>query len=395
MECEAIMKRCPLPAILVIAGCLLATVLAAPSWPPSPTDDDCSSLVLHNDGQVIFGCNYDRVTNDPGLVFIHKRGLVKSWLYPSTTGAYAGWTAKYASVVFSLVGYQQAWAGMNERGLTFSTMSLPETVSPPPDHRPPLDWLWPQYLLDTCETVDDVIATDAFVRTTTVDHYLVADRYGGVAVVEFLDGRMVVHTGPQLCASVLTNSVYSNSCATWEFLRSTGNYSHVSDSVQRFCRAADRVAEFSGTTTEAAVDYAFDTLRAIYSDASYTRWSIVFDTANLRAYFKTQTAPAIRWVDLSAFDLRCGRPTIMLDVNTDLEGDASGQFTNYDSGANRALMEGYFQRWEIPYTEQQLSFVLDHLEGFACTTPSVRRRIPQLGPSLVPPSGLVQMSPGP
>jgi len=388
------MKRRVVPATLVIAGCLTAIALRGASG-PSPTDD-CSSLVLHNDTQVIFGCNYDRITNDPGLVFIHKRGLVKSWLYPSTTGVYAGWTAKYASVVFSLVGYQQAWAGMNERGLTFSTMSLSQTVSPPPDHRAPLDWLWPQYLLDTCETVDDVIASDALVRTTTVDHYLVADRYGGVAVVEFLDGRMVVHTGSQLCAPVLTNSVYSNSCATWEFLRATGNYSHVSDSVQRFCLAADLVAEFSGTTTEAAVNYAFDTLRVIYrGDTRFTRWSIVFDTSNLRAYFKTQTAPAIRWVDLAAFDLRCSRPTMMLDVNTDLEGDVSGEFTSYDSAINRALMEGYFHRWDIPYTEEQLSSVLEHLEGFACTMPSVRRRIPQLGSSLVPPSGLVQMSPGP
>jgi choloylglycine hydrolase len=224
---------------------------------------------------------------------------------------------------------------------------------------------------------------------------LVADRYGGVAAIEFLDGRMVVHTGSGLCAPVLTNSVYSSSCATWEFLRSSGNYSNVSDSVQRFCRAADRVAAFSGTTTEAAVGYVFGTLRAIYRDASFTRWSIVFDTSNLRAYFKTQTSPAIRWVDLMTFDLRCGRPTMMLDVNRDLEGDVNGEFTEYDSEVNRALMEGYFQRWEIPYTEQQLSFVVDHLEGFACTTPSVRRRIPHVGSTSVPRSLVIQVPQGP
>ena len=378
------MKHADVPTGLALAGCLVATALVV-VFGGREAIGDCSSLVLHNDGQVIFGCNYDRISNDPGLVFIHKRGLVKTGFSPSTTGTIAQWTARYASIAFSLAGYQQAWGGMNERGLTFSTMSLSETENPPPDQRPPLEWLWPQYVLDTCETVDDVIATDALVRTSTVDHYLVADRNGGVAVIEFLDGRMVVHTGAGLCAPVLTNSVYANACETWEFLRSTGNYSQVSDSTQRFCLAADRVAAFSGTTTEAAVNYAFATLRAIYRDASYTRWSIVYDTANLRVYFKTQTNPAVRWVDLMAFDLRCGRPTMMLEVNADLEGDVSGEFTEYDSDVNRALMEGYLQRWGIPYDAQQLQGVVLHVEAFACTTPSVRRRLPQLEPTLVPP----------
>ena len=379
------MKHSVAPAILVIAGCLLATSLVAASEPPKASDDDCSSLVLHNDGQVIFGGNYDQIYNDPGLVFIHKRGVAKTGLSPSTTGVYAQWKAKYASIAFSLAGWQQTWAGMNERGLTFSTMRLPETVNEPPDRRPSLDWLWPQYLLDTCETVDDVIASDALVRTTTVDHYLVTDRTGGVAVIEFLNGHMVGHTGSELCAPVLTNSVYASSCTTWESLRSTGNYSGVSDSAQRFCLAADRVAGFSGATTEAAVDYAFDTLQLVQGHGSCpTRWSIVFDTAGLRAYFRTQSNPAIRWVDLRAFDLRCKEPSMMLDVNAGGVGDVSGDFTAYDSAVNRALMEGYFQRWSIPYTAEALSALLQHLEGYECTAPPPRRRLYGAAGSSVP-----------
>jgi choloylglycine hydrolase len=372
----AMRSRRPAP-IASSARRLLAVAVVAVAATPRSLDGACSSLVLHSDGQVVFGCNYDRITNDPGIVFIHKRGLAKTGLGPSTTGVYAQWRARYASVVFSLVGYQQAWAGMNERGLTFSTMALSETANPAPDQRPPLDWLWPQYLLDTCETVDDVIATDALVRTYTVDHYLVADRHGGVAVIEFLDGRMVVHTGPQLCAPVLTNSVYSTSCRLWESLRPTGNYPAGNSSIERFCLAADRVADFSGTTTEAAVSYAFDTLRGIYTGGShtYTRWSIVFDIANLRAYFKTQTNAQIRWVDLHAFDLRCQRPALMLDMNAGLWDDVSGEFTEYDSDVNRAFMEGYFQRWGIPYTSAELSALLQHLEGYTCTFPPPRRRL--------------------
>ena len=41
---------------------------------------------------------------------------------------------------------------------------------PPDDERPPLDsGEWIQYMLDTCETVEDVIASDNVVRIWTVE----------------------------------------------------------------------------------------------------------------------------------------------------------------------------------------------------------------------------------
>jgi choloylglycine hydrolase len=351
----------------VLAWCLLAAG-AAIATEKSDAPDDCSSFVLDNRGRHIFATNLDQIVNEPGMVFIHKRGVVKTGLNPSTTGAYAEWTAKYASVAFSLVGFQHAWAGMNERGLTFSTMRLEETRNPQPDHRPPLDWMWPQYLLDTCETVEDVIATDLQVRNYTVDHHLVADRHGGVAVIEFLDGRMVAHTGSELCVAALTNSVYDESCSMWQFMQSARDYTGYGNSLERFCLAADQVEEFQGTSTANAITFAFDTLRAIYRQQyrGYTRWSIVFDIHNLRAYFKTQSKPEIRWVDLEGFDLRCGRPAMMLDINEGLSGDISDAFTPYDADRNREFREAYYRRWAIPYDPQQMQRLLDYVDAYPC-----------------------------
>ena len=354
--------------------CLLAFGSAIATETTEPPED-CSSFVLDNHGGHIFATNFDMSVNDPGMVFIHKKGLEKTGMNPSTTGVYAQWTARHASVVFSLLGYQHAWAGMNDRGLTFSTMALETTDNEPPDHRPPLDWMWPQYLLDTCETVEDVIATDLRVRTYTVDHYLVADRSGGVAIIEFLDGRMVAHTGSDLCVAALTNSVFSDSCAVWELARSTGRYTSYDFSLERFCLAADRVVGFTGASTAGAVEFAFDSLREIYRPPylGYTRWSIVFDIRNLRAYFRTQTNPEIRWVDLEAFDLRCGRPAMMLDINENLSGDVSDAFSEFDSDRNREFMEAYLQRWVIPYDPEALGLLLRDFEGFPCIR---TRRVP-------------------
>jgi penicillin V acylase-like amidase (Ntn superfamily) len=354
--------------LAVLAWCLLAAGATTIATESSDQPDDCSSFVLDNNGRHIFATNFDMDVNDPGMVFVHKRGVVKTGLNPSTTGAYARWTAKYASIAFSLLGNQHAWAGMNERGLTFSTMGLEETQNPQPDRRPPLDWLWPQYLLDTCETVDDVIATDLHVRTYTVDHYLVADNHGGIAVIEFLDGRMVATTRPNLCVAALTNSVYSDSCAMWEFMQSRNDYTGYGNSFERFCLAADRVEGFQGTSTYEAITFAFNTLLEIYRHQyrGYTRWSIVFDTQNLRAYFRTQSNREIRWVDLEEFDLRCGRPAMMLDINENLSGDVSDAFAPYDSNRTREFREAYYRRRATPYDPQEMQQLLDYVDSYPC-----------------------------
>ncbi len=122
------------------------------------------------------------------------------------------------------MGYQYAWGGMNERGLSLTTMSLDETRQPTADARPPLDsGEWVQYILDTCATVEEVIATDSQVRIFTVDHYLIGDRFGNAAVIEFLDGRMVSHTAPNLPVAALTNNVYEDSCTGDELVSCAGS----------------------------------------------------------------------------------------------------------------------------------------------------------------------------
>jgi choloylglycine hydrolase len=365
-----------------MAWWLLAVGAAAVGEAPEPFADDCSSVALNNRGQAILGGNLDWIEDVDGMLYILKRGVAKTGLSASTTGVVARWTAKYASLAFSLVGCQHAWAGMNERGLVFSTMALQSTGNPPPDERPPLTMMWPQYILDTCETVEDVIASDALVRIWTVDHFLFADRFGGVAVIEFLDGEMVAHTGPELCANALTNTTYSQACSVWEPSSSTGDYSSYSNSIERFCRAAGKLTEFEGGSTAHAVEYAFETLREMYPPETrwHTQWSIVFDTTNLRAYFKTQREPELRWVDLEAFDLRCGRPVMMLGINEVESGDVTEAFSEYDSGRNRAFREAYYDQWNLTYDPEGMSQLLRHLESFPCTQSrriGVRRMMPE------------------
>lgn len=156
---------------VIVTGC--APTRATGDLPPAArleARSACSALAVVSDGHTVFGANLDYRDHCRGQLFINPRGLRKTGLIPSTSGTVAEWVSRYASVTFNFVGYQLASAGMNERGLTMSTMALPQSVCPPPDHRPTLDsGFWMQYLLDTCASVEEVIAADAEVRTLTVD----------------------------------------------------------------------------------------------------------------------------------------------------------------------------------------------------------------------------------
>ncbi|MGD8627032.1 MAG: hypothetical protein PVJ34_21030, partial [Anaerolineae bacterium] len=169
----------------IVAGTLLVLLLilaaggrSSPADPP-PFEGACTSFCLDQGDQALFATNYDNQIWE-GLLFVNKRGVTKTGWEPGTGGHYARWTARYGSVTFNLAGNQMVWAGMNEAGLALSTMWLGETENPLPDERPGLvSPLWLQYQLDTCATIEEVMANDARVRIVdTVDHYLICDRSG-------------------------------------------------------------------------------------------------------------------------------------------------------------------------------------------------------------------------
>jgi len=317
--------------LLVAAGCGFTERTEDPVRGSKPPGLGCSSVNFVNSGYSVFGKNLDNTYTTHGLILINKRGVERKSPYVSTTGARARWISKYASENFSFVHVGLVWTGMNEKGLVISMMGIPETEGPPPDERPPLvDGLWVQYMLDTCSTVEEVLAAAKDVRILTIDHYHIADRHGNSAALEFLGGEEIVYTGDDLPVSVLTNSTYASSIQDW--IRYNENpFYPPNGSIRRFRIAANRIEEFSSTDTDSAVEYVFETLHEIRSERIYgfpntTQWSFVFDTRNRRAYFRTYSHPGIKYFDLLDFDSSCSNPVQMLDVQTPLDGSVFPYF---------------------------------------------------------------------
>ena len=326
----------------------------------------CTSFCLDNGDHCVFGANQDN-TLEIGLLFVNKRHVLKTTWDPSTSGEYARWISRYGSVTINFVGYQMAWAGMNEAGLMISTMAVGVTQSPTPDERPPFQGpFWMQYQLDNHSTVDQVISSDADIRLaeSAVDHYLVCDRTGACATIEFLEGKLVYHIGESLPVTALTNNTYDDSVSAWEESL-LGKSQPDDNSLWRFTTVANRVRAFEPSSSDEAVAYAFDTLAAV--SRQDTVWSFVYDPVNLRVHFRTNHNPRIRYLDLSSLDFSCRTPVRLLDVHADVSGDVSDELVAYTHAASLAHSTSFFAQYE----GAKLSpFVVDTLlwglESFPC-----------------------------
>ncbi|MGD8625687.1 MAG: hypothetical protein PVJ34_14200, partial [Anaerolineae bacterium] len=243
--------------------------------------------------------------------------------------------------------------------------------------------LWLQYQLDTCATIEEVMANDARVRIVdTVDHYLICDHSGACTVAEFLAGRTVFHTGDDLPIKVLTNGDYRQSVGAWQAGRLEGN------ALVRFGLAADRVAAYEPAGAAPAVAYAFETLARASGQAtggSPTQWSIVFDMRDLGVHFRTSRNAQVRWLDFADLDFACGTPVEMLDVHAPLSGDISGDLGRYTFDTNLQYTRSFLDKWGGEISPLELE-VLEHgLDSFSCRGPAApyQEERTQLLPPLV------------
>jgi choloylglycine hydrolase len=329
----------PIPLRASPSLCLLAVlgVLSAFSLAAAP-GLACTTFCLRDSGRVIFGKNYDWNVGD-GLLIVNPRGLART---ADSGDRPARWTAKYGSVTFNQYGRDFPSGGMNEAGLAIELMWLDGSRYPSPDARHTVDVLqWIQYQLDTQATVAEVLASDAKIRIAVGAplHYLVADRTGKVATVEFLNGRLVAHSGERLPFAALTNDTYERSLRYKSDLGGKPAPTRDESSLARFARTADRVRGFAAAKEAKtnAVAYAFETLSQAAQPS--TRWSLVYELDRLRVHFRTKERRQIRDLSFADLDFRCSQPVRVLDLAADVAGDVAPRLVAYQRGMNRRLVE--------------------------------------------------------
>jgi penicillin V acylase-like amidase (Ntn superfamily) len=312
----------------------------------------CSTFCLDKGEHLVFGKNLDWI-QDNGFVFINKRGVLKTAMLAWNVDNLATWTSKYGSITFNQIGCDWPFGGVNEAGLVVEMLAVDRAKYPVPDERPIINGLqWIQYQLDNFSRVEQVIASDSQLRILSIKnpppgslmaHFLVCDKTGNCASIEFINGKLVYHTKETMPVKVLTNSTYTDSM---EFLHDDQKGNLGNFSLFRFVKAVEMLKTYKPKVSPSAVDYSFDILSNIKPNGGvymleepiYTQWSIVYDIKNLKVYFHTRGNEQIRYFALSSFDFSCKTPIKVLDMQADLSGDVTKKFIDYTQQINLKLL---------------------------------------------------------
>lgn len=239
------------------------------------------------------------------------------------------WTSKYGSVISS--GYDISTTdGMNEAGLVANVLWLAESSYPTYDGKTPGLSLaaWAQYVLDSFATVQeavDALKKEPFTVVTdnvpgenrlTTLHLSISDASGDSAIVEYIDGKQVIHHSRDY--QVMTNSpIFEKQLAMEEYWKQIGGtvmLPGTNRAADRFARASFYVNAIPKT------DDPVQTIASVFSvirntsvpfgittpdqpNISSTRWRTVSDQKRKLYFFESALTPNVFWVDLTKLDL--------------------------------------------------------------------------------------------
>lgn len=309
----------------------------------APGVQACSSFMLKKGGKIIYGHNLDSRRHKPGVVVVNKRGVKKqskSWTElaygKSVPNPHITWVSKYGSITFNK--YRSfPDGGMNEAGLFIAEMSLVGTQFPKDDSKPLFFMmLWMQYALDNYDSVDQVVksAHDLSIEGWSW-HFFTADRKGNVAMIEFLEGKVVVHQGDRVPVPVLCNTAYSEELEGLKAYKGFGGDKPIdlSSKKQSGVVQVGRMIKDFDPNKHPVMDYGFKILSTLGWSGS--QWSYVYDPVNLKVHFKTKDSPGIKTLDFKAFDFSCKTPVKMLDIHFGRSGAVEKDFRDYSLQYNR------------------------------------------------------------
>lgn len=249
------------------------------------------------------------------------------------------WESKYGTVVAGGTTtpggpIDGVFDGMNEMGLGANFLYLAETKWPQPNtDKPHVSWAaWLQYVLSNYATVTeavDAIAKQAIYLVPAnfgpggaahpTVHLSLTDPTGDSAVIEYLDGKPVIHHGRQY--QVMTNSpVFAEQLTLnnyWKRLDGSKMLPGSHQSQDRFVRASYYLEKLPPAREERQqVAGILSVMRNVsvpwgepdpqHPNIAPTYWRTVLDHSRKIYYFESALSPNVIWVNLNEVDFSPG-----------------------------------------------------------------------------------------
>ncbi|MBI3124351.1 MAG: linear amide C-N hydrolase [Ignavibacteriales bacterium] len=345
---------------------------------------NCSTISLTSVDTVILGRNHDGNISNCLIVFNPCNLIKEGFEFPNEN--ISKWTSKYSSITFNILGVGFAVLGMNEKGLSIGHMGFSEAKYPPKDERPVLDQIqFITYVLDNCANTKEVINTSNEIRISdesyTREHYFVCDKFGELATIEFIEGKMVLHTNDIMPFPILSNDSYIKSM---NYLKSYSGFGGDKTIPERtfgveeiIAIGCNRIDLYNKLRTTNIIESAFSILNDIGFNKypppdnikihpNYgTQFTVVFDLKNLKVFFKTKSYNSTREIDFDFFSADCVDGMNILEIEKTEKGNVNNLFNKYTFENNRNyLLERYKNSKEI--SKEVIEFLAQYPESFIC-----------------------------
>lgn len=343
------MGRKVLSAAVVSAG-IMTAVAAFPGLAEA-----CSRILWNDNGYaVMVGRTMDWPESTQPILTVFPRGLERDGGKAGSETVVAEnparWTTKYGSVVTTVYGVGTA-DGMNEKGLAVHMLYLRATDFGARDtsKKGLQAGLWGQYMLDNAATVEEALKLFEGIQPVMIVanghkatlHLAMEDATGDSAIVEYIDGKPVIHHGREF--RVMTNDpTYDEQLA----LLKKQDFSKPSSSVDvpgnvnaidRFQRATyylDNLSKPANERQAAAGILAVARNVSVPFGAPYkgfglynTEYRTAANLTDKTYFFELTTSPSVIWTNLSAMNLEPGQPVRVLDPDDiELSGNVIGSF---------------------------------------------------------------------
>ena len=308
----------------------------------------CTAFCLKTAENVVFGFNFDYQTGD-GFIFLNKRNVERS-RFPLYAESQISWISKYGSITFNVHGGEFPEGGMNEKGLVVTNLGYDEALYPDPDERSSIDEAgWVQYQLDNSSAVEDVIESLKKIRISNrciaTCHYIVTDKAGKSAVIDFINGEVKYYTEGDLPYPILTNDSYEDLLNDIKHYKGFGGTAEIKlragSSCSRFNYVANRLKNYDQENNP-AIDYAFNILNDCRQ--SGTQFQIVYDLKNLNLFYYSHHSSKRKTISFTDFEFDCKSPVLITGIQSIKEGNIRKYFFDYKPDVIRKTICKVFKK---------------------------------------------------